>query len=525
MAEVSMEAAAEIYACKVSVEVEHRRVRHLQFRDFCFRVRHLLKALSETAADECWRPIVSTLKRYRFEASVVPAGFGNRCLMPPETIYKIDLQLSRCRRLFQPELAAEGAVLLETLKDLVAANDNPLLNELADSATPGLPLTIALKESRHIPVLEEVLVNRGLSHVMRVVSEAQLRGGKCYERIACIGARSWYEDYVFRAPRAPRLIVVRFDWIHDTRPRGHIFDGWERVRTTLNIQRRHEDKADPTVIRAVDVSDELIESEELVPRLDLANISRQYARPGITEDEVADDIVAKLFQLEGTRGVFLEADERATALVIDLEEDERRRVKRARTAHITPGMFLLLREAGSGGDYLVPIADKVLGERAVGLRKFQKRWKESLRSVVRQFGFREIVNKLLTFGAVRANEINVRNWMSERNIRTEDPRDFRAIMTLIGLGKESERCWQFAGEIARAHQRAGAVVRKLLLRQVLRSDLTELEAAGMMRFELSEVGGNPLAALRVLRISPEVVRISASHAGKLIDLESAEWHV
>jgi hypothetical protein len=523
MAEVSVAAASEIYACNVAVGVEHRRVRHLQFRDFCFRIRHLLKALGETGADEYWRPIVSTLKRYRFEASVAPVGFGNKCLMPPETIYKIELQLERCRRLFQPELAAEGTILLETLKGLVAADDNPLLNELTDLAATK-PLTIALKEPRHVPVLEEVLVNRGLSDVMKVVSEAQLRGGKCYEKIACIGARSWYEDYIFRAPRAPRLIVVRFEWIHDARPRGHIFDGWERVRTTLNIQRRHEDKADDVTMRAVDISDELIESEELMPRLDLANISRQYARPGSTDDEAMDDVVAKLFQLEGAHGVFLEADERATALVIDLEEDERRRVKRARTAHITPGMFLLLREGGGGGDYLVPIADKVLGERAAGLRKFQKRWKESLRSVVRQFGLPEIVRKLRTFGAVRANEVNVRNWMSERNIRTEDPRDFRAIMTLIGLSKESEHCWQFASEIARAHQRAGAVVRKLLLKQVLRSDLTELETAGMMRFELSEVGGNPLAALRVLRISPEVVRISASHTGKLIDLENAGWH-
>lgn len=521
MADVTVEAATRVYECGAAAEVERRRVWHPEFRDFSFRVRRLLRALGEAAEDEYWKPLVRTLKRYRFEASVAPVGFGSRYLMPPETIARMEAHLSRCRLLF-PEFEQEAAAAVGVLWGLVAADENPLLDELAELSAPGWSLTVVLKETRHVPILDEVLAARGLAESISVVSEAQLRGGRCYERIACVGAGGWYDEYVFRAPRAPHVLVVSFGWIQDARARGSLFEGWERVRTALNIQRRAEE-ADEPAPHGPAPQEGVLEVEELAPRLDLAQLTRRYAAAeGAREDE-AEDVSARLFQLEGKRGVFLEAEERGTALVIDLEEDHRRRVKRVGTAHITPGMFLLLREGGGGGDYLVPIADKILRDRAAGLRKFQRRWKDSLRSAVRTFGLPAVVGKLRALGSVKANEVNVRNWMSERNIRTDDPRDFKAIMGLVGLSADSDRCWEFAREIASAHQRAGGVVRRHLLRKVLESDLGDLEKVGSMRFELSEVGGNPLSAVRVVRVLPEVVRVSAAHLGKLIDLEDGEW--
>lgn len=89
--------------------------------------------------------------------------------------------------------------------------------------------------------------------------------------------------------------------------------------------------------------------------------------------ETSDSTLGRLFQLEGRRGVFLEAKENSTTLVIDLDDEEKNRVHRATTNHIQTGMFVLLRaDEGEGNDYIIPVADKILGNKASQYRELQK---------------------------------------------------------------------------------------------------------------------------------------------------------
>lgn len=525
---ITLEAASAVYSCRSGIVVRHHRVAHDAFRDFSFRLRNFERALGEEAENEYWRTFVRRLKRYRFEATAAPLPFGNYVLMPPELLRWLDDHLRQCRMLY-PQFAEAGSALIASLKSLVEANENPLLaslDEMASETTEGL--AVLIKESRLIPLFEDVLkANFSFLRNLEIVSESQLTGGTCYEELACIGPSRWFKEHIFIAPRAPRIHVLHFSWIRDQWRPSAVFIGSAKGRAISQTSDSQRVSGDDERAASADDSprERYLEVDELTLTLDLTQISNRFARSASSSSATGfeqEDTEARLFQLEGKAGVFLDAEDGSTALVIDMEEEEQGRVKRIATSVIEPGMYILLR-AGGGGDYIIPVADKLLGERADSRRKFQRLWKAKLREAVRADGAYAACQRLKSFGSIRANEVNLRNWMSERNIRTEDPRDFHAIMQLVGLGADAARCWQIAGEIDRAHRQAGRYIRKLLLRQVLASDLRELEQRGRMEFELPDSGGASVVAMRVVAVAPTVARISLSHLGRQFELEETLW--
>ncbi len=164
-----------------------------------------------------------------------------------------------------------------------------------------------------------------------------------------------------------------------------------------------------------------------------------------------------------------------------------------------------------------------MGNKAPQYRELQRSWKSKLRAIVNKIGFSASISLLKQNGSIRANEINVRNWLSEKKIRPADYRDFFAIMKSIGAEGLAEKCWNFASQIDKAHLLAGSRIRKQLLRKVLNSDLSELEQRGELRFELAELEAKPLLALRVVRVSEQTTAISSNQVNKLFELEEDKW--
>jgi hypothetical protein len=226
--------------------------------------------------------------------------------------------------------------------------------------------------------------------------------------------------------------------------------------------------------------------------------------------------------LEGGRAVFLDAEDGATVLVLDLAERGKSRVRRIPTADIEEGVFVLLR-AGGGGDYVLPVADAVLGRRATECRKLQRDWKTRLRAQVEVHGLFETSIALLEHGGVRAEEGNVRRWMWDRNIRPREYADFLAIMRLTGLDADVTRYWNTMALIERAHIKAGQLIRRMLLEQVMKSDLTELERIGSMEFDLPGTGTGRMVAFRVVRSASDPVVISAANVGRLLNAGDPLW--
>ena len=228
------------------------------------------------------------------------------------------------------------------------------------------------------------------------------------------------------------------------------------------------------------------------------------------------------FQLEGEIVVPLDAAEGANATVLMLNEDEADPVQRVPVNDIQPGMFLLVR-TGGGGEYVVLVADRILGEHSDRAREVQRDWKDRLRRRVRQDGLPLVVRVLKDHGSRRANHANVRNWMSFRRIKTADPKDFQGIMRLIGLVDRFDDYWTTMTLIDRAHRSAGHLIRRQLLAAVRNADLRDLEKLGRMDFDLPGVEGVHLSAVRIQSVHPQTFEVDVAGLGHPFEMDGNPW--
>ena len=262
-------------------------------------------------------------------------------------------------------------------------------------------------------------------------------------------------------------------------------------------------------------------ADEAQPKFDISSIVRSAGdihgsgRAGST----AELVDVKALFLEQDLAVFVSSAERASELTVDIREDAEKLVRRVPVARLEPGMAVLVRTEG-GGDYIVAAADRIMAKEAQELRQHQRKWKQLLRDLVDKVDTAEVVDRLKAAGSKIASYQNLRNWISPRSIRTQRRNDFDAIFRVIRLEKEAHRYWGMMAAIDSAHSRAGNVIRRQLLKQVTKTDLSSLHLKGRQDFELQgEVGGGSLTAVRILAVSSEVVEVHPSVVHRIFELE------
>jgi hypothetical protein len=275
----------------------------------------------------------------------------------------------------------------------------------------------------------------------------------------------------------------------------------------------------PTLGRAPTINS--LQADEVLPRIDWSAISANLA-PGHEQDDAESTTESRLVLLANGFGAFLDIAEHAYVYVIDPEAPDLERIRRVHTSELAPGMYVLLRSEG-GGDYVASIANNLLGDEAARLRGIQQHWKGLLREKVRTKSISEVSAQLRAMGLQRASETNLRNWMSETSLRTEDPADFTALMRFLGLQQRAKTYWQAMEILDRAHRKAGFHIRRLLIREVLQADFRELEGDGRMDFELADADGGSLTAFRVEQISPDTSRIAHFRVGRPFKVEADLW--
>ncbi len=511
--------ADRVYACSRSMRVTSRTVPHPEFGRFCLELKKLTRLLAENAEDDFWRPFLGRLRRYQFELCATLLPFNHPLIYSEEFLHLLHRQLSRCEMIF-PDFAALARDLVERTVTLAELEDHPLMDVLTtlDAADGESVTALLLKDPRLIPQVETELSPYITPDQIEVINASQLRGGHCYGHIIVVGPSYWFPDHVFSAPRAEESVIVHYDWIRDRQRLEPVFVGSSVGRSTARLATdtgRQEDG------RHSADADRYLRAEEMLPRADLEKVIERAVRHS-RQDGGPETIPARLLLLEGGEAVFMESTEGATAYVIDLEDEAESRVKRVPVDNIEPGMFVLLRTQG-GGDYIVPVADQILGKAATRYREMQRLWKSRLRAKVASSSISNVCTRLRRLGSRIAYESNVRNWMWERNIRTYYYEDFAAIMNLVGLEDRAQEFWNAMGIIDRAHRAAGFRIRKQLLEQVLNCDLTELERLGRMNFELAEAAGGTLTAFRVRDISSETVQVPYPRVNRPFGLGDELW--
>jgi hypothetical protein len=491
---VNVLAAVErVYDCATSCELQRHRIKHDRFTAFCLGLQQLQNALGDLTEDGYWRPILRYLCRFRYLASATPAAFSDPEMFSPHTSNSIEEFLSSRGRYLYPNLAAQALALLNLHREIAAtATTNPLLDAITERLTEASALLV--RETGLLARTQRVLL--GFSSSVRVLAPLHLNGLACVDHLIIVGPARWYPEYVFTAPRAQRIELLQYTWMRDRRIEPTSF-----IDMPATIKRR-------SFLMYQDDGEEMIDSDAILPAVNWQQIV-QTARTAVDPNQ--DEVDARIFVLDGGRAVFLEADEQATARIIDVN-DEDQPVRRIGVTELTTGMFVLLRTSG-GGDYIVPIADRILGANAETVRAQQRRWKQQLRELVRIEGVPVVARMLRDRGSRIASETNVRNWMAERSIKTAAYEDFVAIMEVIGEAARAKEYWNTMCVIDRAHRRAGFYISKLLLKQVKTGNLNELVQRGMLEFTLPDEEAGSIAAFRIEQVSPDIYRVPVTRIG------------
>lgn len=468
-----------------------------------YRAYRKLKALTyNDGAESVWSEPTLMLSKYLYSLLLSPIPFNTPEILDDSALESIWDRL----RIFEGSSTEGAAVLkvcIETAQKLRTRSDNPLFLAMRQAFPRGVGRgALLIQHSALIPTVEKLLRKSAITSGISVVTAHQLKGSGSYERLLIVGPLSWYPGYVTRSKRSMQNVVLRFAWLNDrVAPTNSFVGGWAVDSESADVP---EARIQP--------KDEGVDSlpEDFLAPVDWTHIHRRGLRHSGDAQEI-DRVPAKTLLLEGEFGVFLEDDPSVAALVIDLDaEDAQRRVARISVNKLEPGQFVILKRHGEP-DFTVAFANQLMGGLSVPLRALQAEWKQRLRRRVEESSLLAVSIALLDLGSTRAMEANVRNWISARNIRTQDQEDFRAILKLVGLNDVFEEYWNGMEAIARYHQRAGQQIRRLLLRKLQESAFVGLERYGRLDITLTgAVGAGTLTAFRILAIdrNPRVVNVN-----------------
>jgi hypothetical protein len=524
----TFDSTGKVYECCTSNQISIRSVDHSRSKLLSSELGRLRGDLGDTALEPYWERIIAPLNFYRFRIAAIPLPFNSPLMIPDRLLdvvkREIPIAKSTAPRFYE-QLARIGAVV----EDLTVLDEAPLLDvlrsELAGmletAADESQSESVQSKSDKSICLVLKGRVDAALRNAVRtatgwvglnVVGVSELRTRGVTESLLAIGALGWFPEYFQTAPRSHRLVSIRFSWTAESpnpKPALISTDSVEFASRWKNTNR----------VVPTHVSSEAESIDDILPRTNWSVIDG--AMHGLVQSGSAEEkIPCKLLMLSNRCAVYVDNRSEKTVDIVGIG-DERRRARIA-TDELEVGMFVLLRTVG-GGDLIVPMADKLLGKRAMEVRASQVRWKKALEDFVAKVGDDLAVKKLQAVGCRRANRQNLHNWIGERSIRPEFDEDFKAILSLSGLGSESTAFLERANKIDQAHRSAGFVIRKALLKRVEEINLSQMIAAGFLEIQLAIAVGGSFTAYRVDDISPGDYLVPSSHVGHPQVLGGRVW--
>ena len=504
-------------AYKTANEASYREtlVSDKQLAAFAEALKQFEYHLGDVKEDDYWQVSLRRLKGYRFRMTSAPLAFNT--VPNQEALLEVVEKLENCSHIY-PQHGESARHVAQHVRNLIGREDNPLLEALLNEISKISKLgneakrtALLIKESRFVGETEKHLDDYPtLLRHLQVITPSQLRKAQFFDCLFICGPLRWLRDYeyVMTAPRAKHLHVIRY---------GFLGDGWKAE--TGFMSRTETDNVRAPLLKVIyikqsqqPIDSEILSADEvLLPSIDWQRLVSKISPSTVDDDGRDETVKARLCVLENDHAIFLETDDRV--LVIDTRSSQVRRVK---VTELTRGLFVVTRERGSG-DYIVPFANRVLGQEAETLRTKQQTWKTALRRSVNSSGIAHVKRQLKRWEAKTASEQNIRNWMSrsERKIRPRSKDDFRAIMLHLGLDDDIDDYWMAARRIGRAHLKAGRDMRRQL-EQTLRNIAWEtLEQRGEQTFPLAEYDTH-LQAHRIVSIEPNTYEVPLSQVGEIL---------
>jgi len=494
--------ASSVYQCASDVSVRLLEAENTSVLAFAASVSDFKRSLGDDSTDLYWKNYLRTLKRCRFDMLAAAVAPDYPFVGQTALVARLREQLRSCDELYPTHAGAAGRVL-DALQSVGPLPESPVIMAARDMQTssPGGETAVVLANSRFVApshaFLDAVLEDEQVPTAIHYSELAEL---KTWERLYFVGRAWWFPRWVFTSPRSRDLVITCYAGLDPLRLRDDEarFSRFNRSNALVPLRafsRAVQDK-EPTVAHPA------LDLDDLEPVVDWGGLSaavRERRFTGSQEEEVDAFPVA----LEHEWFVFVEDEDGASVHAIDLTaEENEERVRQVDVRDLEPGMFILLRTQGSG-DFVVTIADRLLGPLAPSHRAKQAEWKGRLRHAVDTKGLTVVARELEERGCGIANPVNVHRWTSPsaRVIKTNKREDFEKILRYVGLGDAADEYWKALRKVTSAHLRAGRLIRQRLLEQVEQADLSALRRAGRATFHLKEADGGALEAFRIVDVS------------------------
>jgi len=525
MKPLSIPYATAVYGDASQCEIIRQWVDHPGLAELSRSLRALVQSVGDEAADEVWRRILGPIRRTAFALCSTPLPFAHLAAGTGTDWDHLD-RLVRQSKYLYPDCYELLHRVSGELQRLLLENSTPLIAPLESLIQQHTTISVLLRNPRMNRMVADYFASSRPLRTASVVSASQLRGPHQCMALAVMGPCSWFPEYVFSAPRASVIHVISYRWIRDgwaPSPRFlHKTDVRKSASQTHRIGKMPAIRSDAAA--DVPAMEDLHPADILPPVPVFRGGGFPYSSSHAGES--ADVVPARLCHLIGNRAVFVAADDGASSLIIDASETEHAAVRRVLVDDLEQGMYLLLRTSG-GGDFIAPLADRLLGKSSTKLRHEQAEWKERLsRQAFEQFGSKSrrelsslVCSHLQSQGMSQAHSANIHYWMSSKCIRPRKREHFAAILKFAGLEERTEGIWSAMLEIDRAHRRAGHLIRRMLLQKIAGASLEPLERDGQMDFELGDQGGGSLSAYEITDVPAQEYDIPSDRIGVLLDLE------
>lgn len=496
MSESLVSDAINIYWCAETLSIIPKKINFPELHNYVKSIRNLQDVLGESSEDEFWKPIIRQMKYLSFLFTAIPLNLDELNSELDFVLQKITENQPICKIQY-PSVYHDFKMTIQSLTnlskvhlDLLRNSLNTLISELEGT------IGILINGSRFLPTLNQQFDNN-----VEVIVSRSLSRQTVYDNIILIGTigNRWFPEYILSAPRATNIYVLYFKWFHGQWKTENVFPN-SIIGHKLNQQNNSE-------FGTLEEADS-IDPEFLLPEFDFSYmISKAWNsyEENKNDEEFVEAIIG---YLENDQIVFLDVDDSSEIRIIDVE-DEETPIKKIKVKDVIPDMFVLLKTSG-GGDYIVPIADSIMGTHASELRTIQKKWKDGLRNLYYTNGCDWLVKELKEKGCEIANYMNIRNWMSYRSIKTRNFKDFKTILEVIGMAESPEEVWEKMNLITQAHRKAGFHITNLLLMEAKKMDFDDLVSQGMMELVLPDKDAGSITAFRIKALSDKTDSVLVS---------------
>ncbi|MEI2609620.1 MAG: hypothetical protein V9G20_13405 [Candidatus Promineifilaceae bacterium] len=189
-----------LYEKSVSTTITRHRIEHPALGKFCVSLNNFYSELGDLANEDYWQKFLIPLKRLQFGLCAAPFLKDYRLKRISTIADELQHHLQFCSKLY-PDLVGYAFTVLDSLNGLLNASEDPLLDKLLELTSAEQKVAWAIKESRLIPHVEDLVAELNLSK-LSIIHPLQLRNLTCYDQLIAIGPSRWFPESVFTAPRA-----------------------------------------------------------------------------------------------------------------------------------------------------------------------------------------------------------------------------------------------------------------------------------------------------------------------------------